>query len=203
VLFFPTYHARRESDLQREFLDDSNDELWRRVRVGDTNAFDALRERHSGIVRKALCSGRRDLHSEELDALENGAWMAVWVGRERFRGESTITSWIFSIARNTALSSLRPELARRRAVERMSREADLAVRPDENVWVMDISIRQCVEKLSTDDRELIRLCSEEQLTDVEIAAKLDLPLGTMKSRMRRAKHKVRECMQTDEGESES
>jgi len=189
--------------LQREYLDDSDEELWQRIQEGDAAAFDMFRKRHSLIVRKALCSGRRDLPPEDMDALENDVWLSVWVGRERFRGESIATSWIFSIARNKALGSLRPELARRRALERMTRETKLTEGPDENVMVDDIMIRQCMEKLSPDENELIRLGCNEQLTDVEIAAKLNIPLGTMKSRIRRAKHKVRECVQGSEGESES
>jgi RNA polymerase sigma-70 factor (ECF subfamily) len=203
VLFFPDIKAWRGPGLQREFLDDCDEELWRRVQHNDATAFDMLRKRHALIVRKALCSGRRDLHPEDLDALENEVWLGVWVGRERFRGESIVTSWIFSIARNMALGSLRPELARRRALERMTRETKLTEGPNENVVVDDITIRQCMEKLSPDEKDLIRLGCYEQLTDVEIAAKLNMPLGTMKSRIRRAKQKIRECVQGDEGESES
>jgi RNA polymerase sigma-70 factor (ECF subfamily) len=113
----------------------------------------------------------------------------VWKGADRFSGRSKVSTWIFGIARNKALDLLRREKRGARVPELKLVSPDPApgIERDENV-------RTALETLSTDHREVVFLTFYEGLSYGEIAQLLDIPEGTVKSRMFHAKKRLAEVL---------
>ena len=111
-----------------------------------------------------------------------------------------VTSWLFSIAHHRAIDELR---RRRRDREHVQHGVDIANRPSEGrgdpVEYTALSmegrrIKEALNVLRKEQREIVMLAYYGGFTHSEIAAKLDQPLGTVKTRMRLALKKLREVL---------
>jgi RNA polymerase sigma-70 factor, ECF subfamily len=115
------------------------------------------------------------------------------------RTDSNVKSWLFTILRNIWLNQLR----RRRAGPEMidvgvdENIADVAVETRNDPHALYVSkmeheqVREAIEQLSVDFREIILLREYEELSYEEIAGLLDCPVGTVMSRLGRARSKLR------------
>ena len=162
--------------------------LWPSVQAGDRSALDALFTEWAPVVLR-WC---RRLGGPAIDA-EQAAQEALIV---MFRRLHTVAvprafpSWTFSVVRNTVRDRRREAFGRRwdpeADVPAMGVEMDVQGRDElEQVW-------QVLEGLSPDLREVLVLCDVEQRTDPEAAELIGIPVGTAKSRLRRARAKLRE-----------
>lgn len=169
----------------------------RRCAGGDSGALRAIYERDAGIMlgiaRRIL--RRRDLAEEAVQ----DAFVQIWRKAGSFdaaRGAGR--AWIFAIVRNRALSILRDggreELSRDPHPPEVADDA-----PDPETIVGRLSeagrLRRCLETLEPRRRAGIVLAYTHGLSHGEIAARLQVPLGTAKSWIRRALHSLKECMQ--------
>jgi RNA polymerase sigma factor (sigma-70 family) len=105
--------------------------------------------------------------------------------------------WLFGIARGTLLNYARGERRRWALVDRLRGRADSAASSpgaDEG-----LDMRDAIDRLATDDRELIRLVHWEKLTIAEAAAVLGVPPSTARSRYARAKDELRAALQIEIG----
>lgn len=138
---------------------------------------------------------RRDLADEVLQ----DAFLQIWQKAALFdprRG--TARSWIFSIVRYRALDALR-KASREVAVD----ETMLANRSPATPDMLDNlsrlaetkELQQCLEQLEQTKRQSILLAYVNGYTHIQIAAQLEVPLGTVKSWIRRGLLALRECLQ--------
>jgi RNA polymerase sigma-70 factor, ECF subfamily len=121
---------------------------------------------------------------------------------QRLRPDSNIKSWLFTILRNIWLNQLRQSRAANEVSDSHLGEAieNQAVDPAKNPYATYISnieheeVRYAIEQLPLEFREIILLREFEELSYQEIAALLDCPLGTVMSRLARARSKLRDLL---------
>ncbi|HEV8451534.1 MAG TPA: sigma-70 family RNA polymerase sigma factor [Gaiellales bacterium] len=159
----------------------------------DEPAFDELYRRYAravyGVGRRLI----RD-HARSEDAAQQ-AFINAWrfaAGYRRERGPAT--GWLFAIARNAALDTLRSQ-----ASTNHSEPPDIPDRepePDERVLAAEDAFRvhAAVDGLSETEREVIELAYYHGLSQSEIATRLGTPLGTVKTRTRRALAHLATCL---------
>ena len=119
-----------------------------------------------------------------------------------FQAGTNFRAWIFRILRNTFLTS-RSTLERRMTVE-LNWEEELPLLDDnclspESLLIQkaDITaIRDAIEKLPFHYREVVLLCDVEDLTYREIAQVIDIPMGTVMSRLARARKVIRDSLRS-------
>jgi RNA polymerase sigma-70 factor, ECF subfamily len=163
----------------------SDVELMRRSAQGDVEAFAQIYDRHAGSLL-ALSQRMRFAASEAQDLLHDvflEAWQAV---REYDPERASVRTWLLVRARSRALDRLgrsaREQSARRTLPpdNPASQERVFALHAERR-----IAVRQALDELDASVRETLELTYYEGLTAVEIAARMDVPLGTVKSRLAR------------------
>ena len=120
----------------------------------------------------------------------------------RLRRDSNVKGWLFTILRNIWLNELRqrrrgPEFVDVEADERTSNLADGSARSPYEMYVEKLErrhVRKAIQQLPEEAREVILLREWEGLSYQEIATVLDCPVGTVMSRLARARSKLRDLL---------
>jgi RNA polymerase sigma factor (sigma-70 family) len=151
-------------------------------RSGDPEAVRAVYREYGpsvfAVAYKAL--GSRDLAEEATQQTFVKAWRAA----ATFDPTRDLGPWLATIARRTAIDVYRREA--RRPTEPLD-EASVAALPDGVDKIFDVwEVRGAIDELPPLEREVVRLHHLESLTQVEIAERLGVPVGTIKSRSFRA-----------------
>jgi RNA polymerase sigma-70 factor (ECF subfamily) len=166
------------------------------VALGDRRAFHDVYQRTSaklyGICCRILGEG-----PEAEDALQE-AYVNVWRRAERFdASRASPITWLAAIARNTAIDRLRARGTRSTApIDEAFDIADDRPRADTLLEEAGESARLygCLDELPGRDAGLVRTAFLEGATYPELAERAGEPLGTIKSRIRRALIKLRDCL---------
>jgi RNA polymerase sigma-70 factor (ECF subfamily) len=161
-----------------------DDELAAAAAQGDRDALDALLHRHAGMVH-AVC--RRVLNNAEdaLDATQE-ALLAIARRIETFDGRSQFSTWCYRVATNAALDE-----ARRRA--RRPSPVDIVAEPRARGPAVDdavadkLDVDRALAQLSPEHRAAVALRDLVGLDYAEIAKVLDIPPGTVRSRIARGR----------------
>ena len=155
--------------------------LIRRVGKGDQTAFGQIYNHHNVKVYNYIL---RLVHEQDAaEELLQETFVAVWQGAARFRGRSSVKTWIFRIAHNQAVSWLRKHAGHELVDDRQIPAVEWQV--DESIMV-EWQVEQVVsalERLSPNHRAVIELVFDQELSYTEVARVLDCPVGTVKSRM--------------------
>jgi RNA polymerase sigma-70 factor, ECF subfamily len=187
---------------QPAYLSSSEAALIGRAQAGDQTAFAELVELHQDFVYNLAY--RILQNEEEADDATQEAFVKIWQALPGFRGESKFTTWAYRIVRNGCLNRLRSNKSNPRLVsvetnfeqgEEEGREiiANLpGSETDEPSWRFDTQERrlliwQQVDGLPIKYREIIGLYYQQELSYEEIAASLEVPVGTVKTHLYRAK----------------
>jgi RNA polymerase sigma-70 factor (ECF subfamily) len=149
---------------------------------------------HSYLSRRA---GR-----QQADDLLEEVWVRAFRSRDRYDDRSAALAWLYGIARNVLLSHFRAQHSMA-APDTGPRHPD---QPDPWDAVDDrldarrtvSGLTEAVAALSDEDREVLLLVAWEQLTSAEVAVVLDIPPGTARSRLHRARVQLRGCLETAE-----
>lgn len=129
------------------------------------------------------------------------AMLTVWRKAELFdRTKAHAATWIFTIARNRRLDVLRQD-ARRLPLPEIDLAQDEPEQPDKVVLAAENAARlkAAMARLSPDQIEVLRLAFFQDNPHSEIARRLELPLGTVKSRIRKAMIKLRTLLDDEQG----
>ena len=158
------------------------------------NLYRALSPQLFGLLMRIL--KRRDLAEEALQ----DTFVNVWRKASEYRaGRGKVATWVLTIARNRAFDLLR------RYRREVSMEPENLIGLGDALSVNDDTgdmrsmaeyrrLRQCMEALSEDQRSSLLLAYFEGLTQEEIAQRLEKPLGTVKSWVRRALISLKGCL---------
>lgn len=168
-------------------------ELIANALVGDSRAFDELFGRHQEMVF-ALCMRTLRNREHALDAVQD-TFLNVFRKLDRFSGESAFSTWLYRVTLNTCYDQLRKR--KRRQVDPLPEHHDPAdptsqdqysaveVRPD---------IAAALDRIPEDFRSAVVLADIDGLPLAEVAAILDVPVGTVKSRVYRGRRLLAEIL---------
>jgi RNA polymerase sigma-70 factor (ECF subfamily) len=127
---------------------------------------------------------------------------------DSFRADTNFKGWIFRILRNTFLTS-RTGIAASRTVFLEDHQpaldtADASPNPEDNLIRLDnqAALQRAMEQLEPPLREALLLCDVEEVKYKDIALILDIPIGTVMSRISRARRALRQLLQPRLGESQ-
>lgn len=168
------------------------DLIARVARNRDREAFRTLFEHFGPRIKALMLKSGAD--PDQAEDLVQDVMVTVWRKVELFRPDrGSVATWIFTIARNARIDRLRRGVSR----------------PYEDVEAMDIAseepdgeavtlasqrsdrVAEAMTVLPEEQRRIIEMAFVEDLAQSEIASRLDLPLGTVKSRMRLAYEKLK------------
>lgn len=176
----------------------ADEELVGFVRDEDPGAFEVLYDRHATV---AYSLALRVLH--DADAAEDvvqDAFVSVWRRAETYHpGRGSFRSWLLSVVHNRAIDRLRTVAAATRRQNALESEFAIATAPtgtsEEGVSrVLGQSIRADIADLPDDQAEVLKLAYYGGFTHNEIAQYLEIPIGTVKSRIRLGIEHLRRCM---------
>lgn len=172
---------------------DSDEVVLARVAQGDRAAFAVVFERYASRVKAYLM--RLGAAGAVAEDLAQDAMLTLWRRAANYdAAKAKASTWIFVIARNAWIDRLRREkveLAYRSALL-PGEESDDEAPDDAAVRTQDESnIEAALASLSEEQRQVVRLAFFEDRPHSEIAARLSLPLGTVKSRLRLALIKLK------------
>ncbi|MBM0230859.1 RNA polymerase sigma factor [Micromonospora sp. STR1_7] len=168
--------------------------MWRRARQGEAECFGVLFDRHGEAVR-AFCA-RRTGSSDAADDLVSIVFLEAW----RRRGEVELIDgnalpWLYGIARRTMQHRWRTALRHRRTLERLTPVPATPDHADEVAGRLDderhlAQLRRALERLRPPDRDVLLLCVWQGLSYAEAAVALGVPVGTVRSRLSRARSRL-------------
>jgi RNA polymerase sigma-70 factor, ECF subfamily len=164
-------------------------QLLRRIGSGDEDAMAAFYREHGRVVfaQVLLVAGERVLAEEILQ----DTMLAVWRGAGSFRGESSARSWVIAIARRQTRDRLRGQRRRLRVVD----DAFLADQPSSGPGPEAVALDRAqlaevtgaIRELAPPHREVLGLVFGSGLSLPEVAGVLEIPVGTVKSRLTTAR----------------
>lgn len=178
----------------------TGEELVGRIKKGDMHAFDEL----VGMYEKKVANIAYSLLSDREDALDAAQEVFVRIYRSigGFRGDSALSTWIFRITKNVCSDILR----KRRSVVSLDTEeedepkveiADDSVAPHTEYEKKERvrAVREAIADLDENQRAVITLFDLNGLSYEEIAQILRVPVGTVKSRLYRAREALRKKLE--------
>ena len=166
---------------------------------GDAQAFAALYDRH-GRVAYSLAYRMMGERPAAEDLMQE-AFLQMWRAAGSYRVErGSVRTWILSIVRYRGIDHLRSSASRRRMQDRAEAVAPTS-QPSEafdQTWRNSQSeqVREALRGLPLDQHKVLELAYFSGYTHIEIAKLLDLPLGTVKGRMRLGLKKLREYFES-------
>ena len=168
---------RSRGDEATQLADGPEAVLLERVGVGD---LDALEELYRRFGPRLYGLGLRLLGDASLsEELVQETFLRVWRGSARYdRARGSVPTFVFTIARNVAVDLWRRPSSRPLPAQPTATELTDAT--DE--VLIGITVRDALDGLTPDHRQVLELGYREGLTQVEIARRLDIPLGTVKTR---------------------
>jgi RNA polymerase sigma-70 factor (ECF subfamily) len=164
------------------------------ARAGDRSAFDALARRWQ---RKLLAHAWRLLGDAEAarDAVQEG-WIEIARGLSRLRDERAFPAWAFRIVSRRCARSIASKVRSREVAEALTAQ-ETATPPSESDRDHD-RLRAAIRALPEEQRAAIALFHFEELSVAEVAVALDVPAGTVKTRLMHARRKLRAALGGDE-----
>jgi RNA polymerase sigma-70 factor (ECF subfamily) len=171
-----------------------DDLLLKRLAGGDQQALKLLFMRNSPrIYRFVQRLVRNEAVAEELT---NEVFIDVWRGAKGFAGQSSATTWMFTIARNKAFSHLRRRREETMPEDGMDEIADTAPDPEVSVLVDNkaAALRKCIDALPLDHRTVVDLVYYQEMSVADVAVVVGVPEGTVKTRLFNARKKLSENM---------
>jgi RNA polymerase sigma-70 factor (ECF subfamily) len=166
-------------------------ELIALVGRSDRAAFRELYERHSPSLHSAL---RRQCPGADCEDLLQEVFLAVWRRSSLYRPErGEPLTWLFAILRNKVIDHRRRASARPR-YEELDPERVQTAAPDEDPGGRKLVLAQAMVALRPDERRALEMTYFAGLTYEEAASALEVPLGTLKSRLSAGLRRLREAL---------
>lgn len=177
----------RDQDVESSGRSGSNEALLARIATGDEAAFGALYDelapRVLGLVRRLLID-----HSQSEEVTQE-IFLEIWQNAPRYEpSKGGATTWIFTMAHRRAVDRIRSSQAGR------DRDVRIGIRDYENdydnvaetveITIENERVKKAMQQLTQLQREAVTLAYYGGYTHSEVAEKLQIPLGTVKTRLR-------------------
>jgi RNA polymerase sigma-70 factor (ECF subfamily) len=184
----------------------SDHDLMLGIQSGDAAAFEVLFERYQQAIRTYLL---KILHSEPAaDDLVQEVFLRVWTHAGQWSGSGPFKAWLYRIATNQAFNYLRSNI---RHPQLALQDPDRVIPAEEEepvfqAWIVDTAtlepdaafeqaelsrqLRQLIDQLPEEKRAVFSLVAEMEMSIQDVAEKLGIPAGTVKSRLHYARHQL-------------
>ena len=164
----------------------SDEALAAAANAGDRGALEILLARHVDRVH-AICRRVTGHPEDALDATQE-ALIAVTRGLHRYDGRALFTTWLYRVATNAALDEIRRRKRRPEPMEAVDdRPGPPGAAPVEQAVATRLDVDAALAGLSPDFRAAVVLRDHCDLDYAEIAEVLDVPIGTVRSRIARGR----------------
>jgi RNA polymerase sigma-70 factor (ECF subfamily) len=181
---------------------ETDDQLWVRCGEGDASALGELYRRHANsIYRHAFRATADWSRAEDITSL---VFIEAWNGRNRTVEIGMVLAWLHGIAINIMRNESRARRRHRSVVERVASQVpDVIHDQSETACRLDDQTRartvlNLVRELPTEQREVIALCWWAELSYEEAATALNIPIGTVRSRVSRARASLKTALQDNQ-----
>ena len=178
---------------------ESDEILIERTLQGELIAFEALVERHRGIVFRVAA---RIVGPDDAEDVSQDTFLRAFHRLDQYRGTATFRTWLLQITQNTALNAL--AWKRRRPTQPTDGSAEAPDRDPLRQPVSELERRERQERLELkleglrpEYRSLLVLRDLEGLSYNEIAGVLEMPLGSVKGRLHRARSELIELLRNN------
>ena len=186
-----------------------DDELMRGLAAGRIEALEQLYDRYSSLV---FSVSLRVLYDWQLaEDVTQDVFVRLWQRPESYdptRGR--LLSWLMSVTRNRAIDERRRLSRRQRSEDEEEPNLELRDRDEHGDPVLELAlsetrriVRTAMQALPPAQRQVVELAYFGGLTQTEIAERTGVPLGTVKTRVRLAMRKLRETLESDEGQGQT
>ena len=165
-------------------------ELVDRVLKGDNDAFEYLFNRYRDAIHRLFVQRLGGVN--DADDLLQETFIKVYINIHRYSADYTFGQWVYTIARNTFIDYVRKRQDDLPIDEKFSSPASNTPTPEESVINSQQrhQIELCIARLPENYRRLIRMRFFDEYSYEEIAVKLSLPLGTVKTQIHRARERM-------------
>ena len=172
----------------------SEEELVRRSQAGDWNAFELLLERHRTTLARTAYLATRD--REAVQDVIQEALIQVWRDLPSYKPYGSFKAWTLTILLNKARKHYRKKRVDTVALEAANEISGESDGPEETFERVEQAhdLRQALDLLTNDHREVLVLRFYNELTIPEIAMTLGCAEGTVKSRLSRALKRLEEAL---------
>lgn len=178
---------------------DSDETLIARTLDGKLTAFEQLVERHRGVVFRVAA---RIVGQDEAEDVSQDAFLRAFHRLERYRGEAPFRSWLLQITQNAALNALARK--QRETLDPAPGSQEYSATEPHRQPAVELQRRERKERLGLklgllrpDYRALLILRDLEEFSYDEIAQVLDMPLGSVKGRLHRARGELIELLRNN------
>ena len=134
-------------------------------------------------------TGNREAADDLVQETMEKAWrrLAFW------RGEGELRAWLFSIMHNAFVDRVRAD--KRAPTEALAEDAELPVRATQEDLLQVRDLDRALMALGPEQREVLLLVAVEQMSYAEVSRALGIPMGTVMSRLSRAREKLRSVLE--------
>jgi RNA polymerase sigma-70 factor, ECF subfamily len=176
-------------------------ELMLRARDNDTTAYRELMDRYRAPLRRYFASLLAD--PSQADDFVQETFLRLWLSRQRYEPTGRFSTYLFQIGKHYWLNQrkkFRPEIGMMTLDEAGSTTGPATTQPLTMLLQRHRAarIRKAIDALPVHYRAVFTLCHFEGLRYAEIAQRLAIPLGTVKSRMAQAVRLLRQALTPEE-----
>jgi len=174
----------------------SDHELVRKSIDGNERAFREIITRHTGVIYAAVRSIMGN--SDETDDTVQEIFVKIYKGLPRFKGKARFSTWAYTIARNEAINALNRRKKNLYNIEEFNNLAASNDTPEEAYRKKEsaLNLENYIKRLDKDYRAVIELRYLADKSYLEVADIMDIPIGTVKTYIHRAKLRLKELMTT-------
>ena len=182
------------ADRGRQYLLLADEDLMALIESGDTDAFAVLYDRHN---RAAFSLAHRMMGGRQAaEDLVQDVFLKIWRSAGGYKAErASVRTWILSIVHHRGIDQIRSTASRRRTQDKIEASAP-KTQPSEafaETWrnSQRDQVREALGTLPPEQLKILELAYFSGYTHMEIAEILDIPLGTVKGRMRLGLKKIK------------
>jgi RNA polymerase sigma-70 factor, ECF subfamily len=180
-----------------KFAQATDADLMQAIQNGQVNALGALYDRHSrfvyGLALKMLT------RPDEAEEVTQDIFLTLWQRDIYDSSRGSMTQFLSVLTRSRAMDRLRSRGSRLRFLERFQRFMQTVPSKDSPLDVASINersrtVKAALATVPAPEREVLELAYFEGLSQAQIAQRLNIPLGTVKSRSRQGLQKLRQIL---------